>query len=267
MEIDFIELISNGCMRIRSVLDPEQLAEFEHDISKFAETVAARRGIVRQSEDAMTDLLRAGGQYRRLLFPQLKNLRSLRAMEHKVAQSLEDIDFFRWAEMRTPTVHSLFKADVPGEMKYLLPMHQDYNTPCHNAWRAWVPLRAAYEANGTMRYVPGSHKRGFVQHDDSDPERPQVGPQNYAANEVRLLELNSGDAFLFHPLLIHSSVPATAERMKYALIVNFWDIDTLADPDDPADPIFARMEMGRMRDAARGDRSPIAPARSSETTS
>ena len=205
----------------------------------------------------MVDLLRDGGEFRRVIFPQLKTLPSVHALGEAVRAHVLGAPFWSDLGIEVPAVHWLLKADVPGENKYLLPMHQDYNTPAHRAWRIWLPLRPANEQNGTMRFVPGSHWAGHIQHDTSNPERPEVRADDYDPARVQMLRLDAGNAFLFHPLLVHGSVPATGDRMKYALIVNFWDALSYADPDDPDDPIPARMAMGAERDKVRGDRDPI----------
>lgn len=247
----------DGCVILRNVIPDAELSTFETEIDHLARGFCTSRGVARSAPDALTDLLLAGGGFRRLIFPQLKNLPSLREIALCANRALQEAELFSAAGFETESVHWLLKADVPGEAKFLLPMHQDYNTPCHRAYRAWIPLRAANERNGTMRYVPGSHAAGFIAHDTTDPELPTV--TDYAQDQERLLEIEAGDVFLFHPLLVHGSVPASGDRMKYALIVNFWDLASLADPDDPEDPILSRMEMGAERDRVRGDRAPVRP--------
>jgi hypothetical protein len=74
----------------------------------------------------------------------------------------------------------------------------------------------------------------------------------YDRTRTRLLELDAGDGILFDPLLVHGSVAATNGRMKYNLLVNLWDLTTLADPDDPEDPVAGRVRMRQVRDAVRG---------------
>lgn len=254
------ELSSRGCAKLQAAAPADLIAAFEVEIDELASFHLRRLGVERNAADALTDLLRHGGEFRRLLFPHLKNLPSVSALARSVRECVEASGFLENTGMRFPSMHWLLKADVPGESRYLLPMHQDYNTPCHHAWRAWVPLRDASEANGTMRFVAGSQAAGFIAHDTSNPELPTVPSEEYDEDAVELLEMPAGDAFLFHPLLFHASVPARDDVMKYALIVNFWDIASLADPDDPEDRITARLAMGQARDSARGDHKPIRAA-------
>jgi len=256
-ETEWQALQRNGCLILRNVVSRDLLDRFETDFDLMASRYCQDRDVQRETPDALTDLLRAGDAFRRLLFPQLKNLGALRDIALQVNEAIDNTGLLRAAAFETPSLHWLLKADVPGEAKFLLPMHQDYNTPCHRAYRAWVPLRDANETNGTMRYVPGSQSAGFIVHDTSNPELPTV--TDYEKDQEQLLTLNAGDVFFFHPLLVHGSVPASGTRMKYALIVNFWDLASLADPDDPNDPILSRVEMGAERDKVRGDRDPVRP--------
>lgn len=250
-------LQQQGCLCIRSGASKNLLADFHSEINDLASFHLDRLGVPRSTEDAMTDLLKSGGEFRRLLFPHLKNLSSVREIALSVMDRIRQSGVLPASCFERSSIHWLLKADVPGETKYLLPMHQDYNTPCHRAWRAWLPLRDASEENGTLRYVPASHDTGYIEHDASNPELPCVPETRYDSAAINLLEIPAGDIFLFHPLLIHSSVAAAGDRMKYAVIVNFWDLESLADPDDPDDPITARLAMGRTRDQVRGDREPI----------
>ncbi|MGI9395380.1 MAG: phytanoyl-CoA dioxygenase family protein [Boseongicola sp.] len=261
MSIDYFRLESDGCLVIRDAIDVSIYSEFETEIDDFARLLLRRQNICDSNRESMAALLASNGELRKVLFPQLRNLRVLHKLEQQIIKFFDDSGFFDWANMGAPSIHRIFKADVPGEDKYLLPMHQDYNTPVHVGWRAWIPLRHATPANGTIKFARGSHATGFISHDVSNPELPQVVSSDVSDEDCEVLDLAPGGVFLFHPLLVHASVPATAEQMKYALILNLWDLATMVDPEDQDDPINARMAMGKMRDIVRGDRDPIRRAK------
>lgn len=261
MSIDYSRLELDGCLVIRDAIDLAIYSEFETEIDNFARLLLRQQNIPDLSQDPMAAILKSSGEFRKLLFPQLRNLRVLHKLEQRVIRFFDKSGFFAWANMAAPSIHRIFKADVPGEKKYLLPMHQDYNTPVHVGWRAWIPLRHANPTNGTIRFARGSHAAGFIAHDVSNPELPQVDGSDVSEDDCEVLDLAPGGVFLFHPLLVHASVPATSEWMKYALIINLWDLATLADPEDRDDPINARIAMGNSRDIERGDRDPIQRAK------
>lgn len=257
MHIDDQELKQEGCTVIPDLVDPAALLAFHDEINEFATRILARRGMEQKTNNALTDLLQNSGEYRRQLFPLLKGLVSYQSIQAQVFERVRGSDFCQRMGYVSPTITHGFKADLPGESKYLLPLHQDYSTPCHRAYRFWIPLQYASEISGTMRYVPGSHHAGFIEHDDSNPELPQVPQDQVADGAFRVLELAAGSAFVFHPLLLHASVPATQDHIKFVLLMNVWDLDTLADPEDETDPINQRLLMFQKRDQVRGDRAPV----------
>ncbi|MEM9044617.1 MAG: phytanoyl-CoA dioxygenase family protein [Pseudomonadota bacterium] len=247
-------LEEQGCVVLRSIVSDDLLQSFEAETRALARVHLERRGKPMDDADPMASLLRLGGDFRHVLFPMLKNLTAVRELERAADAHLRKIGFQDWAKMGAPSRFALLKADVPGEQKYLLPMHQDFTTPCHRAWRLWIPLRPANQTNGTVGFVPGTHKLGFLEHDRSNPERPEIPAAAYGNRETQVLEIEAGDALLFHPLLVHCSIAARGDAMKYALIVNYWDLATMADPEDMTDPIPARLRMEKERNTARGDR-------------
>ncbi|GMG82693.1 hypothetical protein LNKW23_19060 [Paralimibaculum aggregatum] len=249
--IDMEALRRDGYVRLEGVIGPAMLAEFERVMADLGEAGLARKGRTRRAADAMTDLLKTGGEYRVRLFANLKHLRIVQEMSQAATRRLAAEGFFDAARLTAPLAYPTLRADVPGEGRYLLPMHQDYATQCRVAWRLWCPLRPAGRSGGTMAIRPGSHRLGLVEHDASDPARPAV-PEAVCRDFPPLeLEMPAGDAVLFDPLLVHASIPAAGDRMKYVLLVQVQDLATIVDPDDPEDPLAARLEMAQRRDRHR----------------
>jgi len=248
---DLDALKENGFAILPSLISRVEIDAFEREIEELALHHLKRKELPARSNDAISDLLAHGGAFRKALFPQLKHLTSVTNIALTIREKLTHSTFADQMKMACPVTNWSIKADVPGEEKFLLPMHQDYKTPCHLAYRVWAPLRAANRANGTIAYVPGSHKAGYVEHDTSNPERPVIPTEAYNAKEVKVLELKAGDGFLFHPLLFHASVAANEDSVKHVVMVNFWDLATLADPEDDQDPINARLALAARRDMIR----------------
>ena len=251
VKVDYESLLRNGFARLESLLPKNLLDEFERVVSHLGETGLRRKGLKPSDGEALSDLLKIGGEYRKRLFLNLKNLRIVHQMGMMVSDRLEASGFLEWAKLDVPVAYPTLRADPPYESKYLLPFHQDYATQCRRAWRVWVPLRAANREAGTMLVLPGTHSLGFVEHDTSDPARPVVPESIVAEHESTLIDLSAGDGIIFNPLLIHASVPATMNRMKYVLLVQIQDLSTLADEDDLDDPLPARLAMTKRRDEIR----------------
>ncbi len=249
--IDYAQLENDGFVHLPGLVPTELLAEFETVIDRVGRSGLARKRLEPTEREPFADLLQTGGDYRVRLFANIKNLRVVQEMGMAVSDQLRDMGFLDWAKLDAPLVYPTLRADPPGEMKYLLPFHQDYATQCQRAWRLWIPLREASAETGTMKVVPGTHKLGFVVHDSTDPASPFVPEAELGGRMPRIVEIAAGDGILFHPLLVHASVPAEVARMKYVLLVQVQDLTTLADPEDPDDPLPERLAMTRRRDAVR----------------
>lgn len=252
MNIDFNALHRDGFVVLRGIVPQDLCDRFETDLEVIGRAGLSRQGKSQRETDAIADLLRLGGAYRQALFSNLKHLRVVQEMGDHVFTALESAGAIKWLGYEALVAYPTIRADVPDEDKYLLPMHQDYATPCRRAFRVWATLRPANANSGSLLVVPGSHSGGLITHDVRDPARPYVPDSAYDSSKTRLLELEAGDGILFDPLLVHGSVAAKNGRMKYNLLINFWDLTTLADPDDPDDPIAERIHMRHVRDKVRG---------------
>ena len=249
--IDYARLERDGFLHLPNLVSPALLAEFEAVVDIVGRTGLARKRRAPSSREPFADLLQTGGDYRVRLFANLKNLRVVQEMGMAVSETLRTEGFLDWAGLEAPIVYPTLRADPPGEDKYLLPYHQDYATQCRRAWRLWIPLRDANARTGSMKVVPGTHRMGFIEHDTSDPAHPVVPASVLEGRDPVTIDLRGGDGILFNPLLVHASVPAEVERMKYVLLVQVQDLTTLADSEDPDDPLPARLETTRRRDLVR----------------
>ncbi|MBT8408147.1 MAG: phytanoyl-CoA dioxygenase family protein [Alphaproteobacteria bacterium] len=249
--MDFDALNDRGFVTLPGMIPQDMLAMFEDTMTRMGISGLKRKGLPVTDQEPMADLLKTGGDYRARLFLNLKNMKIVQELGMAVSKRLEAEGFLDWSGLEVPLVYPTLRADPPREMKYLLPYHQDYATQCARAWRVWVPLRDANPDAGTMKIVPGSHKLGLVEHDTSDPAHPVVPESAVAGLDPVVIDVKAGDGVLFDPLLVHASVPATQPRMKYVLLVQVQDLTTLADEDDPSDPLAARLAMSRTRDAVR----------------
>jgi hypothetical protein len=237
--IDVDELTARGYTRVPRLLDSDSLREFEGVVSAAARALARRRGIAESSHEPLIDLMKRGGQHRVRLFGMLKQLFVVQRMSVTIGDRLAAGGFLSWAGIEAPAIWPTLRVDLPDEGTYLLPMHQDYGSMhCHRAWRVWIALRDLDVHHGTMRMVPGSHTRGCLPHDTSDPNYPRVLPSLYEGQPIVELTVRAGDAILFNPLLLHESVPNRSERIKFVLLLQVQDASTLADPDDPKDALY-----------------------------
>jgi phytanoyl-CoA hydroxylase len=82
----------------------------------------------------------------------------------------------------------------------------------------WIALDPALKMNGCMEVVPGSHLDGPVAHvHENDFNRCRIVPEKLHARERVPIEMQPGDALLFHSLLHHFTAPNTSDLRRRAI--------------------------------------------------
>ena len=91
---------------------------------------------------------------------------------------------------------------------------------------AWVALSEVTEANGCMRFLPGSHKGELLPHNDTFAETNVLTRGQEAAVQIDpadtvLVPLAPGQASLHHGKLLHASGPNKADERRIGLAINY----------------------------------------------
>ena len=82
----------------------------------------------------------------------------------------------------------------------------------------WIALDPALKMNGCMEVVPGSHLDGPVAHEhENDFNRCRIVGGKLRVSERVPLEMQPGDALLFHSLLHHFTAPNFSEMRRRAI--------------------------------------------------
>jgi len=123
---------------------------------------------------------------------------------------------------------TLVLAKQPHDLRYAS-WHQDsfysglHLTPSTTAWIALTP---SHQGNGCMRVIPGSHRLGFVDHENvPDPnllnrrgERIKIDVDESEAVDV---VLRPGEISLHESTLVHGSTPNCSDEPRIGFIVRF----------------------------------------------
>ncbi len=117
------------------------------------------------------------------------------------------------------------EAHSPGYVSW----HQDlryWGVDSHDAVTAWIALTDATGEMGCMRFLPGSHKTGLVDHDDTfGTDNLLTRGQNVRweidESETRLGELKAGEMSVHHGLTMHASEPNRSAARRVGLVVRF----------------------------------------------
>lgn len=103
-------------------------------------------------------------------------------------------------------------------------------TPWHQDWSYWknqsiapkqvncmLAIDAADEANGAIRFIPGSHKQGYVEHRTLQSSSFSLGlPGGLGDYQSELVGMQPGDGVFFGALVIHGSGPNASPRDRRA---------------------------------------------------
>ena len=144
--------------------------------------------------------------------------------------AMHDLHFYAESWMRTVTdpklcdaMSDLLGPDValhhstmhvkPQETGHPFPMHQDWAFYQHNDGRfidVLVHLDDTCHENGEIRFLPGSHKQGALEHVTIDPETgeectPHLPTDQYSLEDTVAVPANAGDVVCFCIHTIHGS--------------------------------------------------------------
>ena len=108
--------------------------------------------------------------------------------------------------------------------------HQDYSywtrTQPMAHLTCWIGLDDTDEANGCMRYVPGSHKWDLLPitglAGNMEAIREVLDDEQWTAlQNPTPIRLRAGEVAFHHPLLIHGSKENSTDRQRRAVVLNF----------------------------------------------
>ena len=230
--IDEQELEERGFTLLPNLVSAADLAEFERVIGELCSAEIKRRGITRQHADPFADVMLADEEYRRYLFPLLRRFFILERISAQVGARLTQNGILARHGHRAPMIWPFFRADLPNETVYELRFHQDLiSTESAKAWRIWLPLRDADRHFGSMELVSGSHKLGWLEHRARGTSVEVIDEASISKEDGVCVEIPAGDAVLFHPGIVHRSVPNRSQRVKFVLLIQVQDGAELLGPD------------------------------------
>jgi hypothetical protein len=85
----------------------------------------------------------------------------------------------------------------------------------------WVALDEVDEACGSIRFLPGSHRRPLLPHGwrNGDPGSSLMVAGPIAADDAVTVCLGAGDATVHHPRTVHGSGPNSSDRCRKAWVL------------------------------------------------
>ena len=95
-----------------------------------------------------------------------------------------------------------------------------------DVWSAWIAITDSHLDNGCLRYLPGSHRKPEMAHEETWDKtnmlsRGQRISENFDTSSVVNVELEPGECTLHHFRLAHSSEPNQSDRRRIGILFVF----------------------------------------------
>ena len=124
-----------------------------------------------------------------------------------------------------------FFVDLPqiriddNENSFLLPPHQElYGQISKDIITLWAPLSKVSKKMGTMGLIEGSHRDGVKKHVFYNIKKKKyhgISKEIIKNSKFKYLNLSPGDAVLFHPLLIHTSLKNLSRKIRWTYVARY----------------------------------------------
>lgn len=123
-----------------------------------------------------------------------------------------------------------FRAKLPNQDITVIPWHQDlaYLIPEEAGEtlvvNVWLPLVKAYELNGCMQVIRGSHRYNLIPHNHYEKTPGHTGGKSISESELPIgdivtAELDVGDVLLTNERVVHRGLPNRGNTVR-------WSVDT-----------------------------------------
>jgi ectoine hydroxylase-related dioxygenase (phytanoyl-CoA dioxygenase family) len=227
-QVDYFN--ENGFLRLDNVFDPKTVAwqsqELERLMQEWATQGPGWRGPWRKAymtaeedERARLDIMSDLPSYSEAYYRAVTSERLVGAVADLLGTSVE-------------YHHSVLHAKGP-EMGTPFPLHQDYPFYEHEGpgyIDALLHIDAATMENGCLKFIPGSHKLGKLEHvgaHDSKDTRPHLPVDEYPVSSATPVPANAGDVVFMSYLTIHGSEPNRTDEWRRLVRVGYRDPQNL----------------------------------------
>jgi phytanoyl-CoA hydroxylase len=85
----------------------------------------------------------------------------------------------------------------------------------------WFPLRSAGIEHGCLQVVPGSHRRGLLDHCPAGPGGLEVPERVASRDDAVPLPMEPGDVLLLHKLTLHSSLSNLSNEIRISFDLRY----------------------------------------------
>jgi ectoine hydroxylase-related dioxygenase (phytanoyl-CoA dioxygenase family) len=236
-QIDFFN--ENGFLKVEQVYTPEEINKMREDLAymmdKFAFWEAGWRGDWRNDEQYMDP-----NEESKAVLVHIHELHHFStAWMHAVTKpALAELASDLLGTDSIEVHHSTLHAKAP-EAGTPFPMHQDDPFYPHLNGQyldALVHIDVADEKSGCLKFLPGSHKLGKLEHIHGPDVEPHLPPAQYSIKDAVSVPGNPGDVVFFSIYTIHGSALNRSGRWRRLVRIGL---------RDPRNPQVGGMATGR----------------------
>ena len=167
---------------------------------------------------------------RRLLGAYARDERFRRwARDHRVREALVSLYGTGKAVLLSQCHHNCIMTKAPGYSSVTL-WHQDnryWSFDREDLLSVWLALGDERKANGCLRVIPGSHRLDIARgrFDAALFLRPDLAENKSLLSASVAVELQKGDALVFHSRLFHAAGRNLTDRTKFSLVFTYHEGD------------------------------------------
>jgi hypothetical protein len=110
--------------------------------------------------------------------------------------------------------------------------HQDYRfmNGDPECFTVWIPLHDCPTDVGPLRILEGSHRSGFLKHEDENLHVPEIPSGTAIEGDWVGGAINAGDVLIFHSLTVHAAAPNRSNRIRISLDCRFQNYERAINP-------------------------------------
>jgi hypothetical protein len=114
--------------------------------------------------------------------------------------------------------------------------HQDYRFMSGDpeCFTVWIPLHDCPINQGPLRILEGSHRLGFISHEDENLHVPEIAADAVTGGEWVGGPINAGDVLIFHSLTVHAASPNLSDQLRISMDCRFQDCERAIHPGNLA---------------------------------
>lgn len=116
--------------------------------------------------------------------------------------------------------------------------HQDYRFMGGDpeCFTVWIPLHDCPTNVGPLRVVEGSHRLGYLRHEDENLHVPEIPQGAEMQGDWVGGPIHAGDVLIFHSMTVHAASPNLSNQLRISLDCRFQDYSRVF---NPANLVFA----------------------------